>query len=192
MKITNLSCRKLPMLAGIIIFLASITAPISAHTPRPTGPVVLTVAGKIGTTNRPAFDKLQDRFFNYHKREFTRAFEFDLQMMEALGTRKAVITHANWPQPVTVEGPLLREVLAAAGVETGRFRITALDGFAVELGPKDLADEDWIVALKADGRYLGIGERGPSWILYARRDGKPAVDEDEVRWPWAAFLIEIE
>jgi hypothetical protein len=192
MKITNSSCRTPAMLAGIIIFLSSITAPIWAHTPRPAGPAVLTVVGKIGTTNRPAFDQFQDTFFNYHERTFTRAFEFDREMMEALGTRKAVITHAKWPRPVTVEGPLLRDVLAAAGVKTGKFRITALDGFAVELGPEDLAAQDWIVALKADDRYLGIGERGPSWVVYARRDGKPAVDEDEVRWPWAAFLIEIE
>lgn len=192
MKITNSTCRKLLTLAGIIVLLASAAAPTRAETARSSEPVVLTVVGKIRKTNRPGFDKLQDVFFNYHDRMFTRAFEFDRNGMEALGTRKAVINYAGWPRPVTVEGPLLRDILAAAEAEIGKLRITALDGFAVELEPKDLAEQDWIVALKADGRYLGIGERGPSWVLYARRDGRPARDEDEARWPWAAFLIEIE
>ena len=53
------------------------------------GPVVLTVTGKIGKTNRPAFDESQDQFFKYHERTFPGAFEFDLAMLlEALGTAK--------------------------------------------------------------------------------------------------------
>jgi hypothetical protein len=46
--------------------------------------------------------------------------------------------------------------------------------------------------VKRDGRYLGIGQRGPLWLVYARRDGKAIGAEDEQRWPWAAFLIEVK
>jgi len=46
--------------------------------------------------------------------------------------------------------------------------------------------------VKRDGRYLGIGQRGPLWLVYARRDGKAYTEADEQRWPWAAFLIEVK
>lgn len=154
------------------------------------GPV-LTVAGKITETNRPAFNGLKDVFFNFHQRNFGRAFEFDIVSLEVIGMQKAMINHPGWPRPVAVEGPLLRHVLAAAGAEAGTVRITALDGFTTELAASDMAEQDWIVAIKADGQYLGIGGKGPSWIVYGRRDGKPATIEDEERWPWAAFLIEV-
>ena len=155
------------------------------------GNPVLTIAGKIAETNRPAFSELNDVFFNFHKRNFERAFQFDIASLQAIGMQKATINYPGWPRPVTVEGPYLRDVLAAAGAETGTVRITALDGFTAELAATDMAAQDWIVAIKADGQYLGIGGKGPSWVLYARRDGMPATAEDEERWPWAAFLIEV-
>ena len=155
------------------------------------GSPVLTVAGNITDTNRPAFNELNDVFFNFHKRNFEHAFTFDIASLEALGMQRARIDYPGWPAPVSVEGPFLRDVLAAAGAEAGTVRITALDGFTAELAATDMAEQDWIVAVKVDGQYLGIGGKGPSWVLYARRDGKPATAEDEERWPWAAFLIEV-
>lgn len=155
------------------------------------GGPVLTIAGKITETNRPAFNELNDVFFNFHKRTFEHALVFDIASLEALGMQKARIDYPGWPAPVSVEGPFLRDVLAAAGAKEGTVRITALDGFTAELAAADMAEQDWIVAVKADGQYLGIGGKGPSWVLYARRDGKPATAEDEERWPWGAFLIEV-
>jgi hypothetical protein len=29
-------------------------------------------------------------------------------------------------------------------------------------------------------------------VVYGRRDGKVVTEEDEQRWPWAAFLIDVE
>jgi hypothetical protein len=177
-------------LAGCLLLVC--TSALWAQSHGAAGPVVLTVTGKIEKANRPAFDELQDVFFNYHQRKFTKAYEFDREMLEALGMTKGLLVYTAWPKPVSVEGPLLRDVLSQTGLQGSLVRITALDGFAVELSPDDLQKQDWIVALKADGRYLNIGQRGPIWVVYARRDGKPATAEDEHRWPWAAFLIEVE
>ena len=145
-----------------------------------------------GQSNRPAFEATKDVFFNYHQHSFTQAFEFDVNMLEALGMREAVISYPGLAQPIKVEGPLLRNVLAAAQAAPGAIRVTALDGFATMIDQDALKDEDWIVALKAEGRYLSLGQQGPAWIVYARRDGKPATADDEERWPWAAFLAEVE
>ena len=163
----------------------------AADTPTPAGAPILTIVGNIPQANRPPFDKLEDLFFAYHERSFAKAYSFDLAMLESLGMSKATIAYEGWPEPLEVEGPLLRDVLAAAGAPEGTVATLALDGFATELSPDDLDAEDWIVAIKKNGLYLGIGQRGPVWVLYARRDGKTATIEDEQRWPWAVFLLEV-
>src|SRR5215213_3782942 len=106
------------------------------------GGPVLTITGKITETNRPAFNELNDVFFNFHKRTFEHAFAFDIASLEALGMRKARIDYPGWPAPVSIEGPFLCDVLAAAGAEEGTVRITALDGFTEELAAADMAEQD--------------------------------------------------
>lgn len=175
-----------------LIALPWLAGAAAAGTTTPSGATVLTVVGKISQTNRPPFDKLTDPFFAYHERAFAKAYAFDLAMLEGLGMTRAVVAYEGWPDPLEIEGPLLRDVLAAAGASEGTVAILALDGFAAELTPDELAGENWILAIKANGRYLGIGQRGPAWVLYARSDGKIATAEDEHRWPWAVFLIEVQ
>ena len=95
-------------------------------------------------------------------------------------------------EPVQLEGPLLSDVLKAVGGEKKDITVLALDGFASEISAADLETYEWLLAIKQDGRYLGLGQRGPTWLVYSRRDSKPLTEEDELRWPWAAFLIEIK
>ena len=70
----------------------AVAAPGAAADPKaPAGAVVLTVAGNIGFSNRPAFDPARDSFFKFHERTFERAVQFDRAMLESLGTRQATI-----------------------------------------------------------------------------------------------------
>jgi hypothetical protein len=183
--------RRLALIGCIGLLSLALVAPAAAEDAAPSGAAVLTVVGNIGQANRPPFDTFADPFFAYHERSFAKAYAFDLAMLEALGMHRATIAYEGWPRALEVEGPFLRDVLAAAGAAEGTVATVALDGFATELSPADLTAEDWIVAIKEGGRYLGIGQRGPAWVLYARRDGKTATAEDEARWPWAVFLIEV-
>lgn len=183
-------------LAGAAVFGLAISisgAPSRAAEPAtPTGQVVLTVAGNISTSNRPAFDAFEDGFLKYHDKSFARAFAFDLAMLETLGMQSVTIDIDAWPKPARFEGPWLKDVLAAAGAAGKDVTLFALDGFGSELPAADVAAFDWIVGVKRDGRYLDIGQRGPLWVVYRRRDGKAATDEDEQRWPWATFYIEVK
>ena len=181
----------LALIAAPTILLLPLLAPAMALEPA-KGPVVLTITGDIEDTNRPASQEAQDPFFAYHDRSFTAAAEFDRAMLESLGMQSIDIEVDTLIEPVQLEGPWLSDVLKAVGGEGKDITVLALDGFASEISAADLERFDWLLALKQDGRYLGLGQRGPTWLVYSRRDGKPLTEEDELRWPWAAFLIEIK
>jgi len=159
---------------------------------RPQGPVMLTITGSIENTNRAGFDELEDGMFKYHERTFENAAAFDLAMLEALGAVAVTINYSKWPAPVRLEGPRLSSLLDAVGAKSRAIVATALDGFAVELSPETLSGHDWIVAIKRNGTYLGVGDRGPVWLVYAPHDGVATSDDDEAQWPWAVFTIEVK
>ncbi len=156
------------------------------------GPVVLTIAGEIENTNRPAFDAFKDPFINYHERPFEKAAEFDASMLEALGMHEFEVNYEDWPEPVTLAGPRLADLLDAVGADPETMMVLALDGFAVDLSAEVLESEDWIVAIKQNGAYMGLGQRGPAWVAFDPGDDKTITPEEEGSWPWAAFFIEIK
>ena len=141
----------------------------------PAGPVVLTVAGNIVQANRPAYDADRDMFLRHHKRTFANAFVFDRAMLERLGVKTI---HVKWAGPKVISGPRLVDVLAAAGCREKTVDTLALDGFRFKV---DTEAREWIVATRADGRALGIGDRGPLWLV---------TEKDVGLGPWALFFIE--
>ena len=185
--------RILPLTLAVTLGLLTVSAGARAggDLPAPSGPVVLTIAGKIGTANRGATDPAVDGFFAYHEIAFETAAEFDRAMLEALGSQEVELSYKDWPEAYRFAGPRLSDVLAAAGVEGRPITVTALDGYAEEISAQDLAGHDWIVALDVNGRPLGIGQAGPLWIVYPV-PGPVASEEDEHRWPWAVFFIEVK
>ncbi|MDB5525445.1 MAG: oxidoreductase molybdopterin binding domain protein [Rhizobium sp.] len=69
-----------------------------------------------------------------------------------------------------VRGPLVRDLLRAAGV-TGDFAYCyALDRYDVDIPVTDFENYDVIAAIEVDGRPIGIRERGPAWIVYPNAD----------------------
>jgi len=161
----------------------------AAELAAPGGPVVLTIAGELGRTNRPAFDAFADSFLAYHEKSFEQAAAFDRAMLQALGMQTITVDYAAWPGVMRFEGPWLKDVLAAAGAAGRPITVVALDGYGVEIPADDIEARPWIVALKANGADLAIGGRGPTWVLY--QTGGPATADDEARWGWAVFYIEV-
>jgi len=157
----------------------------------PQGAVVVTVAGNIANTNRGPFDPAVDLFLKYHELSFDKAAAFDRAMLERLGLHKVTVAIPAWPAPVTLEGPRLKDLVAAVGGSGRTVTLVALDGYASEIAWDDLQALDWIVGVKADGRPLGLGQRGPLWVVYGAPEGRALTADDELRWPWATFYIEI-
>ena len=156
------------------------------------GLVVLTLAGKLENTNRPPFDDFEDAFFKYHEKTFDKAAEFDIALLESLGTTEIEVSYDAWPKAYRFEGPRLKDVLAAVGATASTVRVHALDGYAVELSKEQLDGEDWIIALKRDGEYLKLGQRGPVWMTHDPGADKKITKDEESKWVWTVFYIEVE
>ena len=187
------------------VLLIALCAPLfraqAADLARPEGAVVLTVAGAIERTNRGPFDPAADLFLKFHERSFDKAAAFDRAMLADLGMHAIEVEFDGWDEPVYLEGPYLRDLVAtvggpvsggtSVGAEEGGITLLALDGYASKISWHELRTLDWIVAIRQDGQPLGLGQRGPLWVVYTYPDGRALSAEDELRWPWATFYIEI-
>lgn len=159
----------------------------------PKGPVILTIHGKIANTNRGALDEFEDAFFKFGNVSFDRAAQFDLAMLEKLGMKTLSVKYDTWPKAYEFEGPLLADVVKAAGATGKSIKVYALDGYAAEIPLAELQQYPVLLALKADGKYLGLGGRGPTWVVYPRDDRHPALkSHDDAKWVWSALRIEVE
>lgn len=156
------------------------------------GPVVLTVTGNAANTNRTALNKFDDAFLNHHNASFKKAFVFTRETLAALGMRKLTTRYPGKDLRLSVEGPLLRDVLAAAGAQGKKVFVQALDGYAAEIAIDELKAYPIILALKRDGHWLGLGGRGPAWVVYPIDDYPALAKQGDAKWVWAAFHIKVE
>lgn len=179
------------LLAGLLT--TALPALAAGKLATPAGPVILTVHGKIANTNRGPLDAFNDAFFKSSGAEFNRAAAFDRAMLQKLGMHSVTVQYSTWPKAYRLEGPLLRDVLKAVGATGKTATVYALDGYGAKIPLSDLAAYPVVLALKADGQWLGIGGRGPAWVVYPPRDKYPALkDADDSKWVWSAIRIDVE
>lgn len=134
---------------------------------RPAGTVVLTVSGRVRMPN-----------------DGDRA-HFDMAMLEAL-PQTSFTTRTPWyAQPRRFTGPLLRDVLAAAGAQGTVIRLTALNDYKVDMPYDDAQRHDVIVARLLDDRPMAVRDKGPLFVIYpfdARPELRGAVYYSRSAW----------
>lgn len=158
----------------------------------PTGPVILTVTGAVANTNRGAFDESKDIFFKNQQIKFQHAAAFDLAMLEGLAQRTV---EADYPQGGPLHkftGPLLRDVLKAAGASGKVVKVLAVDGYNQEIEVREIEQWPILLAIKEDGAYLGLGGFGPTRIVFPRRDVPALADRNDDKWVWGIVQIGVE
>lgn len=163
---------------------------VAGEMPAPKGAVILTIAGDVANFNRGPTRGKRDGFFAHHQIAFERAFAFDRAMLQALPQKQITAQPPYFDKPTVFRGPLLSAVLETVGAEGSLLKTRALDGYAMDLEAGEIAGRDWIVALSADGRPLGIGEQGPVWLLHTPAAVQVSAEED-ARWPWQVFFIQV-
>ncbi|MBA3324050.1 MAG: hypothetical protein H0T41_01795 [Rhodobacteraceae bacterium] len=156
------------------------------------GPVLLTVTGAVENANRGAVDPAHDKLFVSNHVAFDRAMEFDADTLAAL---PQATVRADFPKDgriVSFTGPLLADVLAAAGATGATVTIQAMDGYAVEVASAAMTEKGAVVALARDGKPLGIGGFGPTQIVFPRADRADLAEMNDDWWAWQVYHIRVD
>jgi hypothetical protein len=123
--------------------------PASAGTlAAPAGKVILTISGKIQTQNG------------------TGIAEFDRDMLERLGMQSFTTTTPWHKQPTAFEGIALDRLMQAVGATGERITALALDDYSTDIPIEDFSKYHTILALKRDGEYMPVRDKGPLFIVY--------------------------
>jgi len=161
-------------------------------------PALLTVSCAVGRTNRGPFDPVRDQMMGKHGIAFSRAWVFDAPALRRLPACTIAPTVEYDGKKHVLSGPLLADVLAAAGVNAGsgiQLDLRAVDGYAAPVALAEALQWRMIVALDMDGSPLELGGLGPQWAVYeadtlaAFRD-KP-LNERFAPCPWGLYSIEV-
>jgi hypothetical protein len=117
-------------------------APPAAHKP------ILTVSGKIAASNPEG------------------VVRFDRAGLEALGTAVIETTTPWYKGVVKFEGVPLHKLMQSVGARGERVTAIALNDYASELPMADFTKYNVILALKRDGEYMPVRDKGPLFIIY--------------------------
>lgn len=154
-------------------------------------PVVLTIHDGISTTNRGPVDGFRDVFFKFNDIAFDAAYELGLATLAELPQATVTANAESFPAPITASGARLDAVLALVGAAPdATITIQALDGYSAEITAEMRQKTTWVLASEVDGAPIGLGGRGPLWLL-PETNGATAPSDESSRWVWAAFLIRV-
>lgn len=148
--------------------------PAKAALAAPKGRVILTISGKIHVTN------------------VGTAAKFDRDMIEALGMTGFTTKTPWYDKPVAFEGPLMTAVMDAVGAFGDSVVATALNDYSTTIPVSDFAQYKPILALKRDGQYMPIRDKGPLFVVY-NFDSNPELKQQKYygrsAWQVASFTV---
>ncbi len=154
--------------------LAAFAKPALAALAAPSERPILTVSGKIRNFNKD------------------QTAQFDRPMLEALGMTGFDTMTPWYDKVVHFEGPLMSAVLAAVDAYGDSVVVTALNDYSTEIPLSDFAQFKTILAMKRDGTYLPVRDKGPLFIVYPY-DSTPELKQQKYfgrsAWQVAKFLI---
>jgi hypothetical protein len=142
------ACVRLCLIVVLIVATAAVPSARAGSLPPPAGEVILTVDGAIANTTDG------------------KQAQFDLAALEAMGLT-VVETSTPWTDGVVrYEGVLARDLMKQVGANGSKLVATALNDYLAEIPLSDLTDYNVILAIKANGEYLPIRDKGPIFVVY--------------------------
>ncbi len=114
----------------------------------PKGKVILSISGRISVTNTAS------------------AARFDREMLEDLGLAKFTTMTPWYNEPVTFEGVRLDRLMRVVGASGEQLRARALDDYTTEIPIADFERYRTILAMKRNGDYMPVTDKGPLFIVY--------------------------
>ncbi|MCC5955623.1 MAG: hypothetical protein JJU07_05930 [Natronohydrobacter sp.] len=137
--------------------------------PEPEGRVILTITGQVGNTNGDGIAR------------------FDQAMIEALPQRETETNTPWFDGPQRFTGPLLSDLVQAAGAEGSELRIIAVNDYATTMPWSDIENVPVILAIRHNGETMSVREKGPLFVIYPF-DEYPEL-RDEVYFSRSAWQV---
>ena len=135
-------------LIGALALVLFVPAVLAGSLSAPKGEVILTVSGRIATTNRDA------------------TAVFDRDMLEAMPGRTTE-TETPWTKGRTrFRGPLGSALLDAVGADGTTLHIVALNDYAVDVPVEDFRKWPVILATRKDDQPMSVRDKGPLFVIY--------------------------
>jgi len=189
---------KREFLASMLLAAASPVAAQTRNTVTPTAPVLLTITGAIGKSNRAAFDPAFDVLMSKHGVAFAAAYAMEWKRLVALPTKTIEPTLEYDGKRHRLRGPLLTDVLEVAGVRasgSSTLTLRAVDGYAPTVTWTDARKYAFIVATHRDDQPLPMGGLGPLWAVYdadhfPEAAAKP-LPERFANCPWGLYHVDV-
>lgn len=123
-------------------------AAVQAPLPTPSGKPVLTISGRITRPNEG------DRVV------------LDRDTLEALG-EEGFQTNTPWYNgPVRFDGVRMTRLMEAVGCAGDTVRAVALNDYTTDIPVSDFARYSVLLAIKRDGAYMPVRDKGPLFIVY--------------------------
>jgi len=142
----------------------------------PKGKVVLSITGRIGKPN--AGDRV----------------DFDMEQLAALPQQSFTTATPWFKQPMKFTGPLLRDVLAAAGANGGTtLTAVALNKYKVDIPAEDARLHRMVLARLLDDKPMSVREKGPLFIVYpydSKKELQAVVYYQRSVWQLKALVVE--
>lgn len=146
------------------------------------GDVVLTVSGNIDADRANGEDGM---------------LALDMAMLEALQFVEVTPIddyQATGDEAGTAQGVLLRDVLALAGVpdDAETLRLSAVDGYSIEMPISDTEMFDVLIATQWNGEAMEVANFGPLRIVYPYHAHEIDAEVYDPRWIWSVTEISVE
>jgi len=130
------------------LLLALLILPPAHGLEAPDGPVVLTLSGRVEARNRD------------------QTAAFSMAMLERLPQHSYTVQTPWYASPMTFTGPLMRDVLAAAGARGEKIIAVALNDYKTTLPFSDAVKLEPILARLRNGQPMSVRDKGPLFIIY--------------------------
>jgi len=144
----GISRRRFAGLLGAAATLYSVRRAVAAALPEPQGKTILTVSGKISVVNKD------------------NTAQFDRDMLESLGMVGFSTTTPWYNGQVKFEGVPMDRLMKAVGATGDHVTALALNDYSTDIPVEDFTKYNVILALKRDGTYMPVRDKGPLFIVY--------------------------
>ncbi|WP_176037117.1 oxidoreductase [Brucella tritici] len=142
---------------------------------KPTGKPILVISGNISNTN--VGDTAQ----------------FDRDMLEAIGLETVETANPWYDGRVRFEGVSMDKLMTLVGATGTKVTAVALNDYVSTLPMEDLKKFNVILAMKRDGNYMAVRDKGPLFIIYPY-DSDPQLQSQTYytrsAWQVAKLIVE--